>query len=79
MIKIIAFYHITNFFQFCCTFNEIWNISDPVAGQKKLIVDESIIPDKAMFDYSQTTSMPSSLTIDGALDGIAHTLEVFMV
>ena len=53
------------------------NITDPAYGQKKLIVDEAIIPDRPVFDYSVTTSMPESLTIDGALDGIAHTLEVF--
>jgi alcohol dehydrogenase len=53
------------------------NITDPVAGQKKLIVDEAIIPAKAVFDYALTESMPVELTIDGALDGIAHCLEVF--
>ena len=53
------------------------NVTDPVVGQKKLIVDEAIIPQRPVFDYSVTASMPESLTIDGALDGIAHTLEVF--
>ena len=53
------------------------NITDPVVGQKKLIVDEAVIPTKAVFDYKVTASMPLSLTIDGALDGIAHCLEVF--
>lgn len=53
------------------------NITDPVVGQKKLIVDEAVIPAKAVFDYAVTESMPLSLTIDGALDGIAHCLEVF--
>jgi len=53
------------------------NVTDPVVGQKKLIVDEAIIPTKALFDYQVTTSMPPALTIDGALDGIAHCLEVF--
>ncbi len=53
------------------------NVTDPEAGQKKLIVDEAIIPLKAVFDYSITTSAPASLTIDGAFDGIAHSLEVF--
>jgi alcohol dehydrogenase len=53
------------------------NVTDPVEGQKKLIVDEAIIPQRPVFDYSVTASMPKSLTIDGALDGIAHTLEVF--
>jgi alcohol dehydrogenase len=53
------------------------NITDPVAGQKKLIVDEAIIPARSVFDYGVTESMPASLSIDGALDGIAHCLEVF--
>lgn len=53
------------------------NITDPVAGQKKLIVDPAIIPDRALFDYAVTYSMPVTVTIDGALDAIAHTFEVF--
>lgn len=53
------------------------NVTDPVVGQKKLVVDESIIPAKAVFDYAVTATMPMGLTIDGALDGIAHCLEVF--
>jgi alcohol dehydrogenase class IV len=46
-------------------------------GQKKLIVDDAIIPVKAVFDYEITRSAPVGLTVDGALDGIAHSLEVF--
>ncbi len=53
------------------------NITDPVAGQKKLIVDDAIIPPCAVFDYDVTASMPISVTIDGALDSIAHCFEVF--
>ncbi|MDR1732929.1 MAG: iron-containing alcohol dehydrogenase [Synergistaceae bacterium] len=53
------------------------NITDPVEGQKKLIVDEAIIPFHSIFDYSVTTTMPVSLTIDGALDAVAHAIEVF--
>ncbi|MCK5155578.1 MAG: iron-containing alcohol dehydrogenase [Spirochaetales bacterium] len=53
------------------------NITDPLVGQKKLIVDDAVIPTNPVFDYSVTSSMPLSLTIDGALDGIAHCLEVF--
>ena len=53
------------------------NITDPVVGQKKLIVDSAIIPAKSVFDYKVTISMPLSVTIDGALDAIAHTFEVF--
>jgi alcohol dehydrogenase len=53
------------------------NISDLSTGQKKLIVDNAVIPDRAVFDYSVTKSMPLDVTIDGALDGISHSLEVF--
>ena len=53
------------------------NITDPLAGQKKLIVDEAIIPPRSVFDYDVTTTQPLSLTLDGGLDGIAHSLEVF--
>jgi alcohol dehydrogenase len=53
------------------------NITDPVAGQKKLIVDEAVIPTVPFFDYAVTASMPVALTIDGAFDAIAHTFEVF--
>jgi alcohol dehydrogenase len=53
------------------------NITDPVAGQKKLVVDDGIIPQYALFDYDVTASMPVPVTIDGALDSIAHCFEVF--
>lgn len=53
------------------------NITDPAIGQKKLIVDEAIIPPRAVFDYDVTTTQPMGLTLDGGLDGIAHCLEVY--
>jgi alcohol dehydrogenase class IV len=53
------------------------NVTDPAAGQKKLIVDDAIIPPKALFDYELSRSMPAGVTVDGALDGIAHCFEVF--
>ena len=53
------------------------NVTDPVAGQKKLIVDDAVIPAKAIFDYEVTATQPLGLTIDGALDGMAHCLEVY--
>jgi alcohol dehydrogenase class IV len=53
------------------------NITDPVAGQKKLIVDEAIVPPRAVFDYDVTTTQPMSLTLDGSLDGVAHLIEVY--
>ncbi len=52
------------------------NITDVSTGQKKLIVDEAIVPSRPFFDYAVTYGAPPSLTADGALDGIAHALEV---
>jgi alcohol dehydrogenase len=52
------------------------NITDLKTGQKKLIVDEAIVPPRAVFQYDITTSMPPGFTADGALDGIAHLIEV---
>ncbi|MFW6126382.1 MAG: iron-containing alcohol dehydrogenase [Chloroflexota bacterium] len=54
------------------------NITDPMSGQKKLIVDEAVVPPAAVFDYSVTVGAPKGLTLDGGLDGIAHMWEVFM-
>lgn len=53
------------------------NITDFKTSQKKLIVDEAIVPAKALFDYSLTKSMSGSFTSDGAFDGLAHCLEVY--
>jgi alcohol dehydrogenase len=54
------------------------NITDLVTGQKKLIVDEAIVPPASVFDFKITLDAPMSLTLDGGLDGIAHAWEVFM-
>ncbi len=53
------------------------NITDVKTGQKKLIVDQGVVPIQPVFDYAVTFGAPASLTADGALDGIAHCLEVF--
>jgi len=52
------------------------NITDTSTGQKKLIVDEAIVPAHPVFDYEVTHNAPERLTLDGALDGVAHALEV---
>jgi alcohol dehydrogenase class IV len=52
------------------------NITNVHTGQKKLIVDNAIVPVLPVFDYSTTFIAPPELTADGALDGIAHSLEV---
>jgi alcohol dehydrogenase len=53
------------------------NVTDIQTGQKKLLVDDAIIPSRAVFDYTVTHSAPPALTADGAMDGLAHMLEVF--
>ena len=54
------------------------NITDVVSGQKKLIIDEAIVPPRALFDYGLTATQPVSLTLDGGLDGLSHCLEVYL-
>ena len=54
------------------------NITDVAAGQKKLIVDDAIVPQRPVFDYAVTHGAPPALTADGALDGIAHCLETLL-
>ena len=53
------------------------NITDNTTHQKNLIVDDSIVPHKAIFDYTTTLTAPEELIIDGALDGLSHALEVY--
>jgi alcohol dehydrogenase len=52
------------------------NVTDIGKGQKKLIVDEAIVPRCAVFQYDVTMSMPTHLTADGGLDGLSHLIEV---
>ncbi len=52
------------------------NITDLANGLKKLIVDDSIVPALAAFDYEVTCGTPLGLTADGAFDGLSHCLEV---
>lgn len=52
------------------------NITNLASGQKKLVVDDAIVPPRAVFDYSLTLAASPALTADGALDGISHALEV---
>jgi len=52
------------------------NITDPLTGQKKLIIDEAVVPPLAIFDYRVALGAPYAIRTDGALDGIAHCLEV---
>jgi len=52
------------------------NITDVQTGQKKLIVDDAIVPVRPVFDYGVTLSTPGDLTADGAFDGFSHSLEV---
>lgn len=52
------------------------NITNLATGQKKLVVDEAITPVLPVFDYGTTLGAPAGLTVDGALDGMSHLLEV---
>ena len=52
------------------------NVTDIETAQKMLIVDDAVVPPKAVFDYGWTASMSGDFTKDGALDGVAHCLEV---
>ncbi len=52
------------------------NVTDISTGQKKLIVDEAIVPAHPVFDYEATYNAPTPLTVDGAFDGVSHALEV---
>ena len=52
------------------------NVTDLATGQKKLIVDDAIVPVLALFDYEVTYGAPRDLTADGAMDGLSHALEV---
>jgi alcohol dehydrogenase len=52
------------------------NITDVATGQKKVIVDEAIVPAHPAFDYEVACSTSPTLTADGAMDGLSHCLEV---
>ena len=53
------------------------NVTDVANGQKLLIIDPAVVPPKALFDYKTTCTSPRDLTMDGGLDGVAHSMEVF--
>ncbi len=52
------------------------NVTDLSERQKKLIVDSAIVPSRSFFDYETTFTADANLTSDGAMDGLAHALEV---
>ncbi len=54
------------------------NVTNLETAQKMLIVDDAVVPPRALFDYKMTMTMSRDFTMDGALDGVAHCLEVFM-
>ncbi len=53
------------------------NITNLRTFQKKLIIDESVVPSRCLFDYNLTRSMSIPFTCDGAFDGLSHCLEVY--
>ncbi len=52
------------------------NITDMATAQKKLTVDDAVVPTRPVFDYHLSLSTPPSLAADGAFDGLSHALEV---
>lgn len=54
------------------------NVTDINSAQKFLIVDEAVVPPRSLFDYAMTSTMSRDFTCDGALDGVAHCLEVYL-
>jgi alcohol dehydrogenase len=54
------------------------NITDMRSCQKMLIIDDALVPPRAIFDYGLTVTMPPDFTMDGAMDGHAHCFEVLM-
>lgn len=53
------------------------NVTFTRTNQKKLISDDIIVPQRAVFDYYTSLTAPGDLTMDGALDGLAHSLEIY--
>ena len=54
------------------------NVTNLQAAQKMLIVDEAVVPPRAVFDTRWTVTMSPQFTRDGALDGVSHCWEVWM-
>ncbi|MBN1507234.1 MAG: iron-containing alcohol dehydrogenase [Sedimentisphaerales bacterium] len=52
------------------------NVTDVATAQKKLIVDDAIVPARCVFDYQVSFSTAEALVADGAFDGLSHSLEV---
>lgn len=52
------------------------NITDLKTAQKKLIIDDAIVPRYAFFDYGITYEAPLTVSTDGAFDGLSHLIEV---
>ena len=53
------------------------NITNLATMQKKLFIDEALVPPVAVFDYRATVSMSEEFTKVGAFDGLCHILEVY--
>jgi alcohol dehydrogenase len=53
------------------------NITNLDTMQKKLFIDEALVPPAAVFDYRATLTMSEEFTKVGAFDGLCHILEVY--
>ncbi len=54
------------------------NITNFETMQKKLIIDDAVVPTVSAFDYSLTDTMGHEFSIVGALDAFGHLTEVYM-
>jgi alcohol dehydrogenase len=54
------------------------NVTDMAGPQKKLFIDDAVVPPLALFDYDATVTMSREFTAVGAFDGICHLLEVYL-
>ena len=54
------------------------NVTDMATGQKTVMIDDAIVPPRAVFDYSLTATASPAFTLDGGLDGVSHCLEVYL-
>ncbi len=54
------------------------NVTDMAVPQKKLFIDDAVVPPLALFDYDATATMSREFTAVGAFDGMCHLLEVYL-